>query len=648
MYLSRITVENFRIFGSKDSGKSLDLKLRPGMTLIVGENDSGKSTLLDAIRLVLGTKSNDSLRLTVDDFHLEGGMRATQLKITCSFDGLDAEEAAHFLEWLDLRNGRSLVIILEAQRKELSQRRGRFDREISVSIRAGVDGLGTAMEVSARDLLRVTYLRALRDAEQELAAKRGSRLSQVLLAHPAFRDQVDPVDHPASSGDGGRDSTTHPIDLVDIMRGANNSIRAHPAIQGTVSELNKTYLSEFVLGGDELQGEVQMSDPVLRQILEQLQLVLADGEHPGMDVSRGLGLNNLLFMATELLLLQSGTEHAVPLALIEEPEAHLHPQLQVRLTDVLGKSTYSKTAPPQIIMTSHSPNLASIVDIERLVVMRRGQAFPMGPEYTELDASDYRFLKRFLDVTKSNLFFARGLLIVEGDAEQIVLPVLAEMMGRSLSKHGVSIINVGHRGLFRYARVFQRKVGPQPDIAVACVTDRDIPPDEAKPYVGNRKTESEFTPEEIAVHNSDIVTRVAGGPVKGFVSPKWTFEYDLAYSGFGLEMHQATQLAKATKSKKRMLTGTEMTTITKKAEEEYLQWKQDGKSTAQIAALIYRPLAESAASKPETAQFFAELLIAGLEKPAVGASGEGFIPAYIQDAILFATRAHAKGEGGNR
>lgn len=191
MYLSRITIENFRIFGSKDLGRSLDLHLSPGMTLIVGENDAGKSALLDAIRLVLGTKSNDSARLTVDDFHIAGGTRTNQLKICCTFDGLDDEEAAQFLEWLDLRNGRSLVVVLEAQRKELDQRRGRFDREISVSLRAGVDGLGSAMEVSARDLLRVTYLRALRDAKQELAAKRGSRLSQVLLAHPALKGQGD-------------------------------------------------------------------------------------------------------------------------------------------------------------------------------------------------------------------------------------------------------------------------------------------------------------------------------------------------------------------------------------------------------------------------------------------------------------------------
>ena len=98
-------------------------------------------------------------------------------------------------------------------------------------------------------------------------------------------------------------------------------------------------------------------------------------------------------------------------------------------------------------------------------------------ELTELEPSDYRFLKRFLDVTKSNLFFARGVMIVEGDAENILLPTLAKLLGRDFTENGVSIVNVGGVGLRRYARIFRRKgVRPEDEhlqfsVPVACVTD---------------------------------------------------------------------------------------------------------------------------------------------------------------------------------
>ena len=60
----------------------------------------------------------------------------------------------------------------------------------------------------------------------------------------------------------------------------------------------------------------------------------------------------------------------------------------------------------QIILTTHSPNLASKVKLKNLIICANNNAFPMGSKYTELDESDYGFMERFIDVTKSNLFFS--------------------------------------------------------------------------------------------------------------------------------------------------------------------------------------------------------------------------------------------------
>ena len=127
-----------------------------------------------------------------------------------------------------------------------------------------------------------------------------------------------------------------------------------------------------------------------------------------------------------------------------------------------------------------------------MVMIVAHEAFPLSKHQTKLEDDDYAFLRRFLNATKANLFFARGLLIVEGDAENILLPSIAKKLGKPFGKFGVSVVNVGHRGLFRYSRILQRADDTRMPTRVALLADRDIPPDTAKALVGDRLTESEW------------------------------------------------------------------------------------------------------------------------------------------------------------
>ena len=120
MYLTEISIQNFRVFGTKENGIHLCLRLRPGLNVLAGENDSGKTAIIDAIRHVLWTTSLDYHRITEDDFHVTGSSRATSLRICCVFSGLSNPDAARFLEWLSVDNeGHPLLhVTLQATRLE--------------------------------------------------------------------------------------------------------------------------------------------------------------------------------------------------------------------------------------------------------------------------------------------------------------------------------------------------------------------------------------------------------------------------------------------------------------------------------------------------------------------------------------------------
>lgn len=131
----------------------------------------------------------------------------------------------------------------------------------------------------------------------------------------------------------------------------------------------------------------------------------------------------------------------------------------------------------QVIVTSHSPTFASAARVERLTVLsRQGDNPPIGRRPCDfgLTTKQLKYLRRFLDVTKAALFFARGVILVEGVAEQLLLPVFARRLGRPLAANGVAVINVGGVAFPPFTELFGEGKLPY---KVAVVSDDDRQPD---------------------------------------------------------------------------------------------------------------------------------------------------------------------------
>ncbi|MDF3810742.1 MULTISPECIES: AAA family ATPase [Rhodopseudomonas] len=193
VYISEIRIENFRLFGVGND--TFVLPLKPGLTALVGENDGGKTAVIDALRLVLGTRDQELIRVEATDFHqAPGGAQAEQICIRLTFKALTVHDRAAFAEYLTYLPGgdvteTALIITWNARR---NTKEGVSRRTLPSEIRTGAAGDGPVLEGAARALLTATYLRPLRDAERAMSAGRGSRLSQILQHTKEIRRRVSP------------------------------------------------------------------------------------------------------------------------------------------------------------------------------------------------------------------------------------------------------------------------------------------------------------------------------------------------------------------------------------------------------------------------------------------------------------------------
>ncbi len=644
MYLKSLKIWNFRKYGKGDgefasSLPGLTVKFQEGLNVLIGENDSGKTAVIDAIRYVLRTQSGEFIPIEEKDFHYQDGVRADEMKIECTFDGLTEQDQGHFLEWLTLEDERFILKVWMYAKRQ--------DNAVFPEFYAGA-GDGTPMEGSARVLLRTVYMKPLRDALTDMTHGYKSRFAQILGAHSLFKTSK------------GADGQAEPHMLVtkynDLKRGIESYFKGEGEGYSISKGINDLLREHFLF--DKREAEIKLAGGELSEILHQLDLTLEGNKS-------GLGTLNLLCIAAEMLMIEQ-QKKGLKLVMIEELEAHLHPQYQMNVIDYI-KNVVEKDK-TQFILSTHSITIGAKLPLESLIVFRGDKVYPMGHEYTMLAQSDYSFLERFLDATKANMFFARGVIIVEGDAEELLLPAIAEAIDRPLNKYGVSIVNVGSTAYKRYAKIFQRKEGPAFDIPVSIVTDMDIPVMEyfndgdrnkkiawscehvigcakmtkdgvniaprSKYYMNKedvqRFLESEhFNEEELEAimtllkkedkseasqimleslrenKRADLENEYSVDSTKIFLPQFWTLEYDIASSQMAKLLLCATQLARMDE----MNVIKDLREASEKAKQKTLtKWGSREKITEEFAYEIFKPLNEKYVSKAITAQYLARLI----------------------------------------
>lgn len=497
MYISKIIIDGFRGF------KHSEIEFQEGLNVIIGHNNGGKSTIMDALRLVLeyGSRKN----LSAWDFCQKEELQALKenppfVKVSVFIKEQEKEgmsdDVALFTNYAVqisplLESCLTYVYNLpqtevEKYKKDMADVTDKYSlfniiedkyiRKYTHTIYGGP--VASQNLAQGEDLKKIDFefVNALRNVEDEIYGGRAALLKDVLRY---FLDYDLNEDEDREEKVAERHKTfmasTHGVieKLVERINAGKDNIVEYANRTGALFSNNKLNLEGDVAEGD---------------LLAVLDLLVGDSKDEKLPVAlNGLGYNNLIYISLLLAKMQSNAKvdfmgssnvKAFSVLAIEEPEAHLHPQMQYQFLEFLRNNIVDKHV-KQVFVTSHSPSLVASVKLDELCCLHRlddGTIKVYTPKKVlATDEPAKKFIQRYLDATRADMLFAGGVILVEGIAEQVLLPVFARLLGLYdmwLKKH-IVVINIGGRYFDNFLKIYDSTNPDALAIKVACITDRD-------------------------------------------------------------------------------------------------------------------------------------------------------------------------------
>ncbi|MGG0332480.1 AAA family ATPase [Priestia megaterium] len=480
MYISDVKVLNYRSF------EQFNVSLNEGLSIIIGENNIGKSNFLEALSLIFN--SNYSLRkrtLLQEDFW--NGLIIKdiwpEIVIEATLQGITTEnELAITSRWLTRNPGEAKLTYKYRPNANISilppaepTPIGKIQlplHEYEWIIYGGECETLDTFDFNMLSKFGIEYVGALRDATSELK-KTSGHLQRILKNFDLKETELQKI-----------------ADKIDEL---NGQIMQGEEIQKVQGALNLHL--DRITGATKQQVKIQMGENDYDSLLKDLKVLIGENKESAHSVDmNGLGYNNLLFIS--LLLTQFATtkekriqnyDYVFPLLIVEEPEAHLHNNLQKFLSNYF----FSQKVVGQVIMTTHSSQVSSHAELDSLVMFYKASAKNLSKRIGTIfntqkkEQREYkRYLERWLDATKSDIFFGRKVMLVEGIAERLLIPKFFSILykeqlvegesvaeiGKTLEGEGISIISVDGVAFRPFLHLF----GPNGlDMKCAVLTDSD-------------------------------------------------------------------------------------------------------------------------------------------------------------------------------
>ncbi|HDX9635629.1 TPA: AAA family ATPase [Bacillus cereus] len=501
MKLIEVEIKNFRLLKEITNEKSMHLNEKT--TVLVGKNNSGKTSFSYIFDVFLNEKKFDFEDFSIschkifekifsnycslkreerelEDFFLEDDSTfpSIELVLTIEYDEKDNwNNIRPLLTSLDDTNLLKVAFKYGVERpkifleklKELWEKKKEKEslidcvkkiyKEYFITTITPVSAHEQVERININDVKKIigSYHIAAQRHVEDGNSQTNSKLSPVFQKEYQTRQKND--------SDNNVEETVF-LGLNDAIENANSDM----------DEKLKEFFNEFMksfstFGFPNIEGAdlILKSNVTPTNLFKGIKLLYKDKESLLPEKYNGLGFSNLIYIISEILSFNSKCKNNptdLNLIFIEEPEAHMHPQLQntfiLKLNEFLAKNNINA----QIIISTHSSHIVSNADFESIRYFCRGNEgtvvkdlmkFKLKTELptetgAETEIDTINFLKQYITLVKCDMFFADKIILIEGATERLLMPLFIEKIDKELkevhkikllSEQYISVIEVG-------------------------------------------------------------------------------------------------------------------------------------------------------------------------------------------------------------